>query len=182
MGEIEKLIYTNPEEAEKLIVNSVGVTLGQKQANIYRLTLRQNKNSGMLLQTEEAKRFAKHLRENAMDTGVFANVLEADRILASEVNTVYSERVLNGEDPAVVANDLIESIKAKPESTDEPPYWEGSYKESVANQSELQNAYNKNDINADQYQNAINELLTWQTKVDMFNDFKSDYDKIMKGQ
>ena len=185
LGEIERLIYTNPKQAKELIASSLGNSISQQTANKYNAILRDDESSGKALQTEQAIKFASHLRENVMDTSAFAIVDKKERVLASELNIVFTERVLAGEDPAKVAYELIEASapgKAISSGTGAPPYFNKSAQESNGPNSDLQKEYAENNITDEQFDDAVEENKAWEIKVNAYNRFITDYDKIIKGQ
>ena len=120
-----------------------------------------------------------------MDTSAFAIVDKKERVLASKLNIVFTERVLAGEDPARVAYELIETIdpgKAISSGIGAPPYFNKSAQESNGPNSDLQKAYDEDKMTDEQYIDAVKENKAWEIKVNAYNRFITDYDKIIKGQ
>ena len=104
---ISDIIRTDPAQAKVLITNNVGVNLSRTTAKSLYTTASNNLTSESFLSTGEADRYREYLEvmiSPGASFGVFNNNAESRKW--AQVSLAYDLRVSDGENPALVAQEL----------------------------------------------------------------------------
>ena len=180
INQIRQAQYTNPKFALQLISENTGTRLtGSTGSELYNTALGFESRGGEL-ESAEAKRFSKHIKDLVLITGPMGGLDFESQASESKLQIVYAERVLSGESPAIVAKELINGYKSM--SIPKPIYAGNTYEDSVKPESDLFKALQSNiidDVTADQIDK---ELKNYFRDTENQRKFQSDYDSIMKGQ
>jgi len=107
---INEMIRKNPNSAKDIIMDNMGINLTGDTAE----RLMNNANSALdqgsssVLNTNESKRFKKFLTKFTFDPGIggFGSIENNKKI--AQLELVFDERVLAGEDPSLVVKDLVD--------------------------------------------------------------------------
>jgi hypothetical protein len=180
INEIRQTQYTNPELALQLISDNTGTRLtGKTGSELFNSTLGFQARGGVL-ESSEAKRFSDHLRDNVIIKGPLGNLDFESQQNESKLQIVYDQRVLDGESPAVVANELINVYGKR--NIAQPQYAGDTYENSTKQGSDLYNALKNGTIDNDTYNENVKRLEAYFTAKQNEKTFQEDYDSIMKGQ
>jgi hypothetical protein len=179
--EINSLMRTDPKGALEAIRSATGSkSLSRSTALLLTKTIQQDQDSGGLLKTSAATRFSKHLYESIIVRGAMGAIDQDAQVNASQMQTVYNERVSAGEIPAIVAKELI---AANRERVDPSEYAKGfkTLDGALANLYTLR-ATSSHPLNdAAIFDNEYYKLKSYFDNIGAYENFKSDYDEIMKG-
>ena len=112
---INALILTDPAGAATLIQSVAGTpSLSSGTASTMLKSIQSSANKGGILQTQEAKSFSDHLKQNVINTNFGAFNDPKNLRLESELQIVFAERVSNmqeGETIATITNELIQASR-----------------------------------------------------------------------
>ena len=181
---INALILTDPAGAATLIQSVAGTpSLSSRTASTMLKSIQSSANKGGILQTEEAKRFSDHLKQNVINTSFGAFNKEADRIKESELQIVFAERVSNMQEGETIASITNELIQASKKPLVKPVYAAdyNTYLQAVAPNSDLYKALESGTITDAEADSIAEGLNSYFNSVDAYNSFREDYDSIMKG-
>ena len=132
IADITTEMYQNPEDALSLLVSAIEnkKITGDKALGIVN-TISQNKAQQDVLTTPMVKKYSNHIKNViATDKDFMGNILDPDqRQRESEMQIVFAERVLAGEEPAIVAKSLIDAMPSYGLARSE--YWDGNYDSSL---------------------------------------------------
>ena len=108
VSEINTLTANSPSAAREAILSNTGTRLTEEMASKLLTNLRQSVTDDSPLKTNRASRFKRFLEGSVKVVGPMGAVdFESQKRLA-ELTVVYDERVLAGEDPAIVARELVD--------------------------------------------------------------------------
>ena len=182
---INSLIQTNPEEAAILIQSVAGSpSLSTRTASTMLKSIQSSVMKGGILQTEEYKRFSKHLKANVINPEFGATNEEADRVRESELQIVFADRVANMQEGETIASISNELILANKSTLAERPAYAADYKnylQAVAPTSDLFKALESGAITDAEADSIAEEMNSYFNSVNAYNSFRQDYDSIMKG-
>jgi len=181
LNEINELMRTDPTGASKIIQSSAGSSLLSKNTALSLMkTIQQDQDSGGRLQTNEAKTFSKHLYESIIVRGVMGAVDQDAQVNASQMQVVYNNRVSAGENPAIVAKELIAANRQRKEPS---KYTKGfkTFDDALGSMDELKATPNHPLSDPDTYNTEFYKLEDYFNNISAYDSFKSDYDDIMKG-
>ena len=182
---INSLIQTSPEEAAILIQSVAGSpSLSTRTASTMLKSIQGSVMKGGILQTEEYKRFSKHLKANVINPEFGATNEEADRVRESELQIVFADRVANMQEGETIASISNELILANKSTLAERPAYAANYKnylQAVAPTSDLFKALESGAITDAEADSIAEEMNSYFNSVNAYNSFREDYDSIMKG-
>ena len=181
LNEINELMRTDPTGASKIIQSSAGSSLLSKNTALSLMkTIQQDQDSGGRLQTNEAKRFSKHLYESIIVRGVMGAVDQDAQVNAAQMQVVYDSRVSAGENPAVVANELIAANRQR---VDPSEYTQGfkTVDDALENLIKLKATPDHPLSQTDYYNAEYYKIRDYFNNIGVYESFKSDYDDTMKG-
>jgi hypothetical protein len=125
-------MYQDPDNALTLLVAAIEnkKITGDTALGIIK-TISENKAQQDVLKTPMVIKYSRHISNViATDKDFMGNILDPDqRQRESEMQIVFAERVLAGEEPAIVAKSLIDANSAYPPERSE--YWDGNYDSSI---------------------------------------------------
>ena len=179
--QINELMRTDPEGALKAIQGAAGSSLlSKKTALSLTKTIQQDQDSGGLLQTNAATRFSKHLYESIIERGALGTFDSDSQINAAQMQVVYDNRVSAGENPAVVARELIAANRQRKEPSG---YAKGfkTFNDAELAMIELKATPNHPLNDSAFYNTEYYKLKDYFDNIGAYDNFKSDYDDIMKG-
>ena len=179
--QINELMRTDPEGALKAIQGAAGSSLlSKKTALSLTKTIQQDQDSGGLLQTNAATRFSKHLYESIIERGALGTFDSDSQINAAQMQVVYDNRVSAGENPAVVARELIAANRQRKEPSG---YAKGfkTFNDAERAMIELKATPNHPLNDSAFYNTEYYKLKDYFDNIGAYDNFKSDYDDIMKG-
>ena len=191
---INALMLTDPAGAATLIQSVAGTpSLSSRTASTMLKSIQSSANKGGILQTEEYKRFSKHLKANIINPEFGAINPEADRVRESQLQIVFADRVANMQEGETIASISNELILANKNTLAVRPAEAGTaknYLSAVGPDSDIfktlmadtsgkdggpsiaaQEAFNAASVKLENYFNMLNA----------YNSFREDYDSIMKG-
>tara|TARA_Y100000389_G_scaffold194285_1_gene224094 strand:+ start:1031 stop:2635 length:1605 start_codon:yes stop_codon:yes gene_type:complete len=122
INNIQNLITTNPDEAERLTMMHINTGIETATGKSLLAAIRDAKSGESRLQTNEAKRFRDFVYQQISVTGSQGSIISDKLAKRANLVLVYDDRVLNGEDPRDVAAELIQArqdILRPPESFEE---------------------------------------------------------------
>jgi hypothetical protein len=132
IADITTEMYQNPKDALSLLVAAIEnkKITGDTSLGIIK-TISQNQAQQDILTTPMVKKYSNHITNViATEKDFMGNILDPNqRQRESEMQIVYAERVLAGEEPAIVAKSLIDANSAYPPERSE--YWDGNYDSSL---------------------------------------------------
>jgi hypothetical protein len=191
---INALIQTDPAGAATLIQSVAGTpSLSTRTASTMLKSIQSSENKGGILQTEEYKRFSKHLKANVINPEFGAINEEADRVRESELQIVFADRVANmeeGETIASISNELILANKKTlavrpPEAGTAKDYLSAVGPDSDLFKTLMADTSGKDGAPSAAAQEAFNaasvRLENYFNMINAYNSFREDYDSIMKG-
>ena len=180
INQIRQAQYTNPQRALQLISDNTGTRLtGKTGSELYNTALGFQARGGEL-ESAEAKRFSNHIKELILVSGPLGSFDIELQSNESKLQIVYAERVLSGESPAIVANELINAYKSM--DIPKPQYAGDTYEDSVKDESALFKALQDGDIDDVTANQIDKELKDYFKNTENQRKFQNDYDSIMKGQ
>jgi hypothetical protein len=181
LNEINNLMRTDPESALRAIQGAAGSSLlSKKTALSLTKTIQQDQDSGGLLKTNAATRFSKHLYESVIERGALGTFDSDSQINAAQMQVVYDNRVSAGENPAVVARELIAANRQRKEPSE---YAKGfkTFNDAERAMIELKATPNHPLNDSASYNTEYYKLKDYFDNIGAYDSFKSDYDDIMKG-
>ena len=181
LNEINELMRTDPAGASKIIQSSAGSSLLSKNTALSLIqTIQQDQDSGGRLKTNEAKTFSKHLYESIIVRGAMGAIDQDAQVNATQMQVVYDSRVSAGENPAVVANELIAANRQR---VDPSEYTKGfkTFDDALGSMDRLKATPNHPLSDPDTYNTEFYKLKDYFDNISAYDSFKSDYDDIMKG-
>ena len=182
---INALILTDPAGAATLIQSVAGTpSLSSRTASTMLKSIQSSANKGGILQTQEAKSFSDHLKQNVINTGFGAYNDPKNLKLESELQIVFAERVTNMQEGETIATITNELILANKKITSDRPAYAADYKnylQAVAPTSDLFKALESGAITDAEADSIAEEMNSYFNSVNAYNSFREDYDSIMKG-
>jgi hypothetical protein len=181
---INALILTDPVGAATLIQSVAGTpSLSSRTASTMLKSIQSSANKGGILQTQEAKSFSDHLKQNVINTNFGAFNDPKNLRLESELQIVFAERVSNMQEGETIATITNELIQASRKPLVKPVYAAdyNTYLQAVAPNSDLYKALESGTITDAEADSIAEGLNNYFTSVDAYNSFRKDYDSIMKG-
>jgi hypothetical protein len=169
---IQQSMSADPESAIELIQLNANTRLtGATATQLYTQALSATESESPL-QTSQAKRFRNFLQNSVRVVGAYGALdTDAERRLA-QLNVVYDQRILDGEDPAAIASELIDVNDVLTTSETNLQIRVDSAKEALRNapqdkaaqqrvadaQREL-DEYRQKKANADAFQRSLDQAL-----------------------
>ena len=181
LNEINELMRTDPTGASEIIQSSAGSSLLSKNTALSLIkTIQQDQDSGGLLKTSAAKTFSKHLYESIVVRGPMGMPDLDSQVNATQMQVVYNNRVSAGENPAIVAKELIAANRQRKEPSE---YTKGfkTFDDALGSMDELKATPNHPLSDPDTYNTEFYKLKDYFDNIGAYDSFKSDYDDIMKG-
>ena len=106
--EAQILINSNPQEAMAFIISNTNTTItGATSKQLYQSALAQL-DAESPIHTSNADRFRTHLEKSVVEIGPLGAIDFNSQERLAKLQLVYDERVLAGEDPPIVARELID--------------------------------------------------------------------------
>ena len=154
--------------------------LSKKTALSLTKTIQQDQDSGGLLKTNGAKRFSRHLYESIIVRGAMGAIDQDAQVNAAQMQVVYDNRVSAGENPAIVAKELIAANRQRIEPSE---YAKGFkiFNDAERAMIELKATPNHPLNDSAYYDTEYYKLKDYFDNIGAYDNFKSDYDDIMKG-
>lgn len=181
ISEINNLMRTSPDKALKQISDAAGSSLlSRKTALALTKTIQNDQDSGGLLKTSKATRFSKHLYESIVVKNPMGVPDIDSQKNASQMQVVYDSRVSAGENPAVVANELIAANRQR---VDPSEYTQGfkTVNDALENLTILRATPDHPLSDPDTYNTEYYKIKDYFNNIGVYESFKSDYDDTMKG-
>ena len=181
IAEINELMRTDPKGALSAIQSAAGSnSLSRKTALSLTKTIQQDQDSGGLLKTNRATRFSKHLYESIIVRGVMGAVDQDAQVNAAQMQVVYDNRVSAGENPAIVAKELIAANRQR---VDPSEYAKGfkTLDDALTNMYTLRAISGHPLEKTTTFDNEYYKLISYFDNIGAYDNFKSDYDDTMKG-
>jgi hypothetical protein len=169
---IQQSMSADPESAIELIQLNANTRLtGATATQLYTQALSATESESPL-QTSQAKRFRNFLQNSVRVVGDFGALdMNAERRLA-QLNVVYDQRILDGEDPAVIASELIDvnailstsetSLQTVVDSAKEAlrnAPQDKAAQQKVADARRELDEYRQKKANADAFQRSLDQAL-----------------------
>ena len=181
---INALILTDPAGAATLIQSVAGTpSLSSRTASTMLKSIQSSANKGGILQTQEAKSFSDHLKQNVINTNFGAFNDPKNLRLESELQIVFAERVSNMQEGETIATITNELIQASRKPLVKPVYAAdyNTYLQAVAPNSDLYKALKSETITDAEFNSIAEGLDSYFNSLDAYNSFREDYESIMKG-
>ena len=170
--EAQNLIRSNPEEAQRFILENTNTSItGSTSQQLYQNAMNAI-DSESAINTSKAKRFMSFLENSVVERGALGAIDFDSQERLAKLELVYNERVLAGEDPAIVASELIDVNELILNPIEDPKAKRKellkSLKEEIITDSEYNeeiykiNNYENLKRNADAFQKALDQALKGQ--------------------
>jgi len=108
INEINIMISADPDLAEQMIVENTGSRLTESMSTQMLKVIQDSEGAESPLKTSEARRFKSFLANSVKVVGALGAVDFDSQKRLAELVVAYDQRVLAGEDPAIVARDLVD--------------------------------------------------------------------------
>lgn len=166
--EIQEDTIKNPELTRQTILNNTGSRLTEQTANeLYAKTFEIEKTDSLLTHPD-SKRFKVFLKNSVKVIGEMGAVDFDSQKRLAQLEVVYDQRILEGEDPAVVARDLVDvnSFLTAPN----PLY--GTKDDLDSSMQQLNDAFDAGAISDEEYNreyNRVTDLMRDKQNIESFN-------------
>lgn len=167
ISNIQSLIDSDPQQAMMLIASSAGKTLTTDTAISLNRAAMDAKTAGGKLTDARTKRYQDLVFATYTVTGPMGSIDQDKSERRATAKLVYQQRVLDGEDPAIVAQDLV--------SFAEIAMNESTYKEEVDKLTarSLKDTKDPNFITEEEYVERMNELQSQKQAYDAYENYKN---------
>lgn len=142
IANIQSLILSDPDQATNLIRQNMNTLITGGTAVALLNAARDAGLGESLLKTNKAIRAQKYLENSIVTTGIYGTIYPERQLELAQLTLTLQERILNGEDPLVVAREILEFSDI---TSDSIPELEAEYK----NIEESLKAQFEADINYD---------------------------------
>jgi len=168
--DIQTTMRTDPAKAQEMIRINTGSRISTSTASQLYSAATDSELDESPLNTNKANRFRKFIENNVQRVGEFGAIDEEAQSRLAKLVVVYDERVLAGEDPAVIAGELVDinDVLAIPIDTQQAledlnqQLKDGlSDAEYNAEYARIQ-SYKQRKANADAFQRALEQALKGQ--------------------
>lgn len=179
---ITEAIKTDPDAAMKLIEQHRGSV---NLTNATALTLAEAVEKA---EDEEFKRFSTLLKDNIIAKGEFGLEDPAQKKRNADMQIVFARRVAAGENPAIVANELINANRgvdvAQPTTANFGQYLgeSKSLTDFESTDGSLMKALLAGDITEEQYNMFVEEAAQWFASGRAYANFQATFKQIMSGK
>ena len=170
--EAQNLINSNPQEALTFIVNNTNSTItGSTSQKLYQNAIAQL-DSESPINTSRAKRFRSFLENSVVEKGALGRLDFNSQERLAKLQLVFNERVLDGEDPAIVASELIDVNQLIVNPIADPQ----------AKRAELNRQLKEGIITDSEYNEEIYKINNYESLKLNLNNFQTALDQALKGQ
>ena len=170
--EAQTLINSNPQEALTFIENNTNRTItGATSQQLYQNALAQL-DAESPINTSRAKRFRSFLENSVVEKGPLGALDFNSQERLAKLQLVYNERVLDGEDPPVVARELIDVNELILNPIEDPK----------AKRADLNRQLKENTITDSEYNEEIYKIDNYESLKRNADAFERALDQALKGQ
>ena len=166
---IQNMMITDPKGAQSLIMENTGTRLTGKTSNELFGQATSAMDAESPLQKPRAKRFKSYLTKNVAVIGPLGQMDYKEQQRLSDLTLVYDQRVLDGEDPAEVARDLVDvnDLLASPINDVE------------AEKQKLLDERSRDIITKSEYETRFNRLNNYQSRLNNMKAFEADLNRAL---
>ena len=125
IANIQSLILSDPDQATNLIRQNMNTLITGETAVALLKAARDAGLDESLLKTNKAIRAQKYLENSIVTTGIYGTIYPERQLELAQLTLTLQERILNGEDPLVVAREILEFSDI---TSDSVPELEAEYK------------------------------------------------------
>ena len=168
--DIREQMQNNPQEAIKVIQANSGTRLTESTASqLFSSAIDVDSEDSVLTQSV-TKRYRRHFQDVVAPRNQFGFVDPMDAENAAKMDIVFDERVLAGENPRLVARDLIEA-----NYFDDEPVRYGNKSNLEDAQEKAGQAYQNGEIDADTYDAEYAKIERMKKAKQAFDEFQNYY-------
>ena len=170
--EAQTLINTDPDAALTYIVENTNTNIsGATSQQLYGNAL-SAKDSESPINTSRSKRFRSFLENSVVEKGPLGAIDFESQERLAQLELVYNERVLAGDDPAVVASELIDVNELITNPIEDPK----------AEKEELNKQLRDGIILDSEYNDKFNKITSYERRKSNVDAFQRALDQALKGQ
>jgi len=170
--EAQTLINTDPNAALTFIVENTNTSIsGSTSQQLYQNAL-SARDSESPINTSRAKRFRSFLENSIVEKGPLGALDFESQERLAQLELVYNERVLAGDDPAVVASELIDVNELITNPIEDPK----------AEKEELLKQLRDGIITDSEYNDKFNTITSYERRKRNADAFQRALDQALKGQ